>query len=103
MPAHVRISDETRGSGSHGLKCCPHTITGFVIQGSETTFADGLAMARVGDMTIHDCPHCTTGILVEGSETTFADGIACVRVGDLVNENCGTGVTISGSDTTFAD
>jgi uncharacterized Zn-binding protein involved in type VI secretion len=96
-----RISDETFGEGSHGRKCCPHSFTGFIVQGSDDVFADDLGIARIGDIGIHMCPHCQTNTLVMGSTVTFANEIAVVRVGDTVNEVCGTGIVTSGSNTTF--
>lgn len=92
-----RVGDTTVGTGTHGLKCCPHTFTGTIIQGSTNVTVNGRPAARKFDLTAHACPHCGVGIIIGGSQTVVANGIGTARVGDAVNEICGNGVIINGS------
>lgn len=103
MPEHTRVGDMTVGTGSHGLKCCPHTIIGFVIIGSPDVYANEMNMARIGDITIHNCPHCPIGILLTGSPDVYANKIQVSRMGDSVNEVCGSGTVVTGSPDVIAN
>lgn len=81
MPRVARITD----TGSHG---------GVIITGSGTTKADGLAVARVGD--IYDCPEHGPNPITAGSGGYSVDGAKVARVGDTTQ--CGAVIT-SGSGT----
>jgi uncharacterized Zn-binding protein involved in type VI secretion len=67
MAKVIRIGDP----GSHG---------GTVTTGSPDTFANGLAVARVGDT--YDCPEHGPNPIATGSPDTTANGAAVARVGD---------------------
>lgn len=67
MARIIRIGD----TGSHG---------GSVTTGSPDTFANGLAVARVGDT--YNCPIHWPNAIVTGSPDTNANGRAVARVGD---------------------
>jgi len=103
MPGVTRVNDLTIGVGSHGGKCCPHTITGVVMIGSPDVFSNDLNNGRIGDIAIHDCPHCPIGILLTGSSDVYANGIPFSRLGDQVNEVCGSGTVITASSDVFAN
>lgn len=78
MPRLARKGD----ASSHG---------GTIISGAGKTTADGLPVARVGDL--HSCPipgHGTTAIS-SGSPTLLVEGKAAARVGD----SCGCGAVIT--------
>ena len=97
--AITRINDMTLGSGSHGLPCCPHVIVGFHLTGSPTVGANGLAVTRVGDISVHTCPHCGINMNVIGAQTVISNGIGITRVGDPETEFCGCGISVTGSPT----
>ena len=92
-----RVGDTTIGTGTHGLKCCPHTFTGIIVQGSTNCFINGSSAARIFDITAHACPHCGVGIIIGGSTTVVANNRGVARIGDAVNEICGMGNIVSGS------
>jgi uncharacterized Zn-binding protein involved in type VI secretion len=79
MPRVARIGDPL----DHG---------GTVIQGSPKLFADGLAVARVGDQVM--CAIHALQTIVTGSPKLEADGKRVARVGSLCS--CGA-VIIDGS------
>ena len=81
MPPVARVTD----AGSHG---------GAIITGSPTGSADGLAIARVGD--IYDCPIHGPNPIIAGSPVYSRDGRAVARVGDPTE--CGA-VIATGSPT----
>lgn len=71
----------------------PSDHGGTIISASSTTFVDGIATARTGDL--HSCPiHGVTPLI--GTAKTLVDGKIRVRVGDRAE--CGA-VIISGSPT----
>lgn len=72
MPKVIRIGDP----GSHG---------GVVTSGSPDVEANGLAVARVGD--IFDCAQHGPNPIATGSPDVFANGLAVARVGDIAS--CG--------------
>lgn len=67
MAKIIRVGDP----GSHG---------GSVTTGSPDTFANGLAVARVGDT--YNCPIHGPNPIATGSPDTTANGQAVARVGD---------------------
>jgi uncharacterized Zn-binding protein involved in type VI secretion len=81
MPRVARITD----TGSHG---------GQIVTGSDTVTADGLKVARVGDM--YACPIHGMNPIIEGSGAYTADGKKVARIGDATQ--CGAVIT-SGSPT----
>jgi uncharacterized Zn-binding protein involved in type VI secretion len=100
---NVRIGDISIGIGTHGLRCCPHFIVGTVIVGSPTTFANSLAMGRIGDTVVLTCPHSPIGFILTGSPDVLAENISLSRVNDKVNYNCGIGTLITGSSDVFSN
>jgi uncharacterized Zn-binding protein involved in type VI secretion len=89
----------TGDTGVGTCRCHKSPIsTSGVIQASEArVFADGLSVARVGDIVVAACGH--SGVIVSGSGKVFADGIAIARVGDSF-VGCFSGVIVSGSGKT---
>lgn len=67
MAKIIRVGD----TGSHG---------GSVTTGSPDTFANGLAVARVGDT--YNCPIHGPNPITTGSPDATANGQAVARVGD---------------------
>lgn len=83
----VRITDHS----DHG---------GVVITGSNNVFANGLRVARLGDL--HSCPIAGHGItpIISGSPDTDVNQNRCARVGDVTG--CGA-VLIEGSPDVFCN
>ena len=96
MPAAARVTDTHSGICDHGEKCCPHSVTGTITDGSTDVEINGLKAARKGDPVEHNCPHCGTGNISSCSSTVFHNGISA-RKGDSVTYPGGGGVITSGS------
>lgn len=68
--------------------CCAHPpapcipMTGLISTGAATVNAEGLPVARIGDLVVLACGH--TSIVISGSPTVTAEKIPLSRVGDLV-------------------
>jgi len=103
MPGIARVTDEHRGTCSHGAPCCPHSVIGTITSGSPDTHADGLDVARLNDSVIHDCPHCGTGYIASASGTVTANGLGVARLGDTVIYPGGSGTTTTASGDVKAD
>ena len=76
----------------------PSSHGGTIVSASSDVFADGIGVARTGDL--HSCPipgHGTTPLT--GSAIAKADGARIVRVGDTAA--CGAAIT-AGSPKTSA-
>ena len=97
MPQIARVTDEHRGICGHGADCCPHNVVGEIVEGSPDTFANGLQVARLGDMVEHDCPHCGIGWISSSSSTVRANGIGVARLGDAVTYPGGGGTITTAS------
>ena len=95
MPAVTRLGDACTGHG-----CWPPRPS---TSGSESVFADGIAVHRQGDAwAAHTCPAIPdthASVLASGSGTVFANGRQLGRIGDPVA--CGSAVA-QGSATVFA-
>jgi uncharacterized Zn-binding protein involved in type VI secretion len=65
---------------------------GSIIQGSDRCFANGRAIARLGDSVV--CAIHGNQIIVSADDNVFVDGIAVARIGDSVS--CGATI-IEGS------
>jgi len=76
----------------------PNSHGGVTLQGSPTTFAEGIPVARIGDTAT--CPIHGTVTHVEGGMVTFADVLNVCRVGDKLS--CGA-VCLGASPSTFAE
>lgn len=74
----------------------PLPVTGTIVQGAATVFAEGAPAARVGDTVILSCGHSAT--IVSGSPTVFAEGVLFSRITDTVAGTC-VGNIISGCPT----
>lgn len=75
---------------------CDHGAT--IIEGSDTRFVDGKAVARVGDKVSCPIPGHGVNPITTGSSDVFCDGKAVARVGSKTA--CGATI-VKGSDTTF--
>ena len=94
----VRVTDKHRGICDHGIiPCCPHIVEGEIAEGSPTTKANNLSVARVGDLVTHNCPHCGTGHIITGSQKTLTDELPTARLGDYVKYPGGQGVIVTAS------
>jgi len=102
MPGEARIGDKHEGICSHGAPCCPHKVSGTIITGSPDVIANGVGVARLGDLAIHNCPHCGKGIIVTASLSVTANGMGIARLGDLVEYPGGIGVIITTSGDVLA-
>lgn len=58
MPYAARRLDLTVGSGSHGKKCCPHSLSGVHMMTRKNVTGNSRGMVTRGDIGIHNCPHC---------------------------------------------
>lgn len=94
----ARKGDIHEGICDHGLPCCPHAVSGTIIEGSENVLTNGRNTARLNDKVIHNCPHCGTGHISSGSSSVLANGMPVARVGDKVSYPGGSGIIITGSD-----
>ncbi len=104
MSGVSRLWDITIGTGSHGLPCCPHLITGYRITGSADVEVNGRAASRAGvDIAVHNCPHCAVNVCVGGSADVTINGQGAHRLSDGVTEFCGWGYTASASPDVFAN
>ena len=81
MPRVARLGDR----GSHG---------GAIITASPDVTADGIAVARVGD--IYACPIHGPNPIVTGSATVFANASNVARLGDLTE--CGAAIITASPD-----
>jgi uncharacterized Zn-binding protein involved in type VI secretion len=90
MPAVARVGDK----GEHA----PNVRVGRVLAGSPTYAADGIAVARQGDLYL--CSKHGPQPIISGSPTVTADGLPVARIGDMAL--CGARI-VEGSPTTFAD
>ena len=97
----ARIGDVHKGICNHGLDCCPHSVTGTIVQGSPDVFNNGKNVARNGDHVVHNCPHCGTGYIVSSS-TVKVNGISIAHLGDTVIYPGGSGTIVSSSHDTNA-
>ena len=93
----ARLTDMHEGVCGHGLECCPHGVSGTIIQGSPTVNVNGLPIARLNDAVEHSCPHCGTGYISSSSSTVFANGMGVARIGDSVTYPGGGGAIVTGS------
>ncbi|MEH6943380.1 PAAR domain-containing protein [Bacillus sp. JJ722] len=94
----ARVTDKHEGTCNHGAPCCPHSVSGPIVEGSTNTFTNGMKQARDNDLVSHDCPHCGTGKIVASSTTVKVNGKAIARLGDKVIYPGGNGVIVGGSN-----
>lgn len=98
MARAARVSDQHRGTCSHGAPCCPHSVVGTIVGGSPTGRINGLQAARLGDSVNHSCPHCGTGHISSASGTVRVNGIPSARLDDSVTYPGGGGVITTASE-----
>lgn len=104
MSQQSRLTDLTLGTGTHGLPCCPHVLTGIRITGSPDVLTNGLGASRAyADLALHSCPHCAVNLCMQGSPDVLTNGYPAHRVGDAVTEFCGWGQTVTGSPDVFTN
>lgn len=97
-PGVARITDLT-----FGICSChkyPISVSGLIISGSGTTFAESLNVARIGDIVRASCGH--TGIIITGSGIAFAESIGIARLMDITT-GCYKASIVSASGTTFSE
>jgi uncharacterized Zn-binding protein involved in type VI secretion len=102
MPRKARLGDQHSGICDHGLPCCPHGVSGVIVQGSPNINSNRKPVARLNDAVTHNCPHCGTGNISSASGTVKANGIGVARIGDSVTYPGGGGKIISASENVFA-
>jgi len=102
MPGVARLNDTHSGTCSHGLKCCPHAVSGPIVSASNDVKANGIGVARLDDSVTHNCPHCGTGNISSASGTVKANGKGVAREGDSVTYPGGSGKIVSASGNVFA-
>jgi uncharacterized Zn-binding protein involved in type VI secretion len=98
----ARLGDTHTGICNHGLKCCPHAVTGQISSASGNVNANGKGVARLGDSVVHNCPHCGTGNISSASGKVKVNGIGVARLGDSVTYPGGSGTIVSASGNVFA-
>lgn len=96
----ARKTDWHEGICGHGAPCCPHFVTGQIVEGSIST-ANSLPIARLGDLVHHNCPHCGIGWIDQGSPNDTADSIPIARLHDRVVYPGGSGKIITASPNVF--
>lgn len=93
-----RIGDTAVGICTFGI---PHVIVCTLISGSVLTTADGLGIARIGDLYVTTCPiHNPIAVSTSGSGLTTDTGLGVARVGDIVTHLYGTAALVQGSPIT---
>ena len=102
MARVARVTDMHKGTCSHGAPCCPHAVSGPIVEGSGNTFTNKLKQARDNDLVHHNCPHCGTGRIVASSQSVRVNGKAIARLGDTVIYPGGSGKIIEGSSNVFS-
>lgn len=98
----ARVTDTHEGTCDHGLPCCPHGVSGQIVEGSSDVFSNGLQQARDGDLVHHNCPHCGIGWVQASSKTVFVNGKKIARLGDIVIYPGGQGKITKSSPDVFA-
>ena len=81
--------------------CCAgdgHNTTGTIITGSPNVFANGLNIARLGDILVTNDSHERIGVIIAGSSKTRANGLEVARLSDSF-DGCFSGTIINGSPT----
>lgn len=98
----ARIGDTHVGECDHGMECCPHSVKGLIVGGSEDTITNGKKQARHDDIVHHDCPHCGTGRIVASAGSVLVNGMRIAKKKDVVIYPGGAGVITKGSEDTFS-
>lgn len=98
MRGIARKTDVHSGICSHGFGCCPHNVVGIIAEGSQNILANGLGVARLGDLVTHNCPHCGIGLVASASGTVNANGLGVARIYDEVVYPGGAGIINTASE-----
>ena len=101
MSEAARLGDKAHAIGdSHGSPiCCPHIVTGPVIQGALSVLINGKPAIRFYDNGIHaSCCGPNTFMVSTGSSSVIIEGYGAARKGDETH-HCGNarGTIIEGS------
>lgn len=73
---------------------------GVIITGSPNVFAEGQAVARVGDLIVcspHSDDHEPVSVIASGSPNVFANDQQVARIGDTFVGNCWVGTLMTGA------
>lgn len=100
MSSVAKVGDTYMGMCTHGDECCPHSISGTIIQGSNNSNCNKSNIARLGDSTKHTgCPHCSSGKISScKSSSVKVNGIAIATAGDIVSYSGGQSSIISNNN-----
>jgi uncharacterized Zn-binding protein involved in type VI secretion len=101
MRGVARLNDRHEGTCSHGLPCCPHSVSGVISSASNNTKVNSRGVARLNDNVTHDCPHCGTGYVSSASSTYKVNSRGVARLGDSVTYPGGGGTIVTASSDTF--
>lgn len=94
----ARLGDRTIGRCFCHL--APLPIGGTIITASPDTFANGLGVARIGDVIKADCGH--TAKIITSSPDVYANSRGVARVGDR-GDGCYKCTIITGSPDVYAN
>lgn len=97
MPGLSKELSISVGICSHGLPCCPHTVTGILFKGSSDAKVDGSGAGRFMDFVSHTCPHCGIGFCSQGSTVSKINGMGAHLIGHTVTLPGGSATTVTGS------
>ena len=100
MPPQSRVKDKAMcPADSHGKPCCPHSVQGPGVSGSNDILVNGLPPLRVGDSGVHSsCCGPNTWVVAKGSSTVFFNNIPAARITDQTTHCGGVGKLIEGSN-----
>jgi uncharacterized Zn-binding protein involved in type VI secretion len=96
-----RISDKGKGTCTAGGSS--HTITGTLITGAASVFAEGQNVSRISDIVRGDDSHKEIAYMLEGAATVWAEGLNVSRIGDYFEGPDFSGRLITGAATVFAE
>jgi uncharacterized Zn-binding protein involved in type VI secretion len=97
-----RISDKGKGTCTAGGSGS-HTITGTLITGAGTVYAEGQAVSRISDIVRGDDSHKEIAKVLEGSPSVFAEGLNVARIGDYFEGPRFKGRLLIGAATVYAE
>lgn len=99
MPEASRLNDTSFcPSDTHGEECCPHSVAGPAIEGSDDVHINDLPALRRDDRGVHaQCCGANTWKTDECSGTVLINGRGAVRKGDRTIHCGGPGTMTEGS------
>lgn len=98
MAGIARVGDIV--TGTCPCHTVPQSVVGTITSGASTVTAEGLGVARIGDIVVFSCGH--VGSIISSSGTVSVEGLTVARVGDSV-AGCPVGVIVSGAATVTND